>query len=289
MQIIALGLLAVGFSLVNLPFDILTGFAVESAFQKTAVSFRKWLMHWMIGRSLCSLGLFLGFLLMWGNHIAGGSLTSLFLLLAGIGIAGTLFCIPTGFPSKLPSPEARYEDLLRHELQKLNVSQRPIRWFENDEICFVNGYLSPTGRLCLSKTIVENLTPRESALLVAREEWFRKSGATLLGFLISAGWLLTGLWVAFSIPSPSGIAAALMGSAVLTGWCFLALFLWPSLNRHWMTQADRFLVTKSSRPEVSMLLEKLQMLNATDEALSKAKTTVFHPIPPLRSRLDALS
>jgi hypothetical protein len=74
----------------------------------------------------------------------------------------------------------------------------------------------------------------------------------------------------------------------MTTWCFLALFVWPSLNRVWMCNADTFLATLATPGEVRDLLSKVERLNATDISLSPAKTAVFHPIPPLQDRLSNL-
>ena len=74
----------------------------------------------------------------------------------------------------------------------------------------------------------------------------------------------------------------------MTTWCFLALFVWPTVNRVWMRSADEFLASMASAAEVKDLLSKIERLNATDIALSPAKTAVFHPIPPLQDRLNNL-
>jgi Zn-dependent protease with chaperone function len=133
------------------------------------------------------------------------------------------------------------------------------------------------------------LSPREAALLAAREDWFRKSGASLAIAAVVALWSLSGFLLALAIPSTSGLQAALSGSAVVTVWCFVALFVWPSLNRKMMKQADHSLLSLVSRDELSSLLKKVQTLNRTDVTLPKTKTFVFHPIPPLEDRLQTLS
>jgi hypothetical protein len=84
------------------------------------------------------------------------------------------------------------------------------------------------------------------------------------------------------------VQEGLNGAAMMTTWCFLALFVWPTLNRFWTGKADAFLASFVTSDEVRDLFSKIERLNATDITLSPAKTAVFHPIPPLQDRLSNL-
>ena len=288
-SVAVLGVLALAISLTNLPFDLLSGYAIEASFRNTKQPFTDWLLDWAIGRGLTSFALFCGFLLFWLNHDSGGAHFVFIISIAAVGIVAALFFNPTGFTAPEHSQEHRFEKALQSELGKLGQNIKHICWFDNGEVRFVNGYLSPSGVLCLSTTVARELTPREAALLAAREGWFRKSGASLSIAAVVFFWLFSGVLIALLIPFASALQAALGGSAVVTAWCFVALFVWPSLNRSMMTQADRFLLSLVPRDEISSLLKKVQTLNRTDTVLSKAKTLVFHPIPPLEDRIHTLS
>jgi len=61
LELLFLGLVAVGVPLANLPFDLLTGSAHESALKKTAQSQNGWLRDWIVGRGLKAAGLFFSF------------------------------------------------------------------------------------------------------------------------------------------------------------------------------------------------------------------------------------
>lgn len=288
-DIFVLGFLALAIAAVNLPLDFLSGFAIEKAFRNTAHSPGEWLQDWAMGRGLAAFAVFLGFLLFWFNHETEGSHFVTILLMACAGIGAAIVMTPTGFKAPAYSKEHRFEQALQGELRKLSQRDQRVCWFENGEVRFVNGYLSPFGLLCLSTTVAEELTPREAALLAAREHWFRTSGASLVIAAVVVIWSLLGLLLALLVPASSGLQAALGGSAVVTFWCFLALFIWPSLNRQLMTKADCFLLSFAPRDEVSSLLKKIQILNKTDISLPSAKTLVFHPIPPLEDRIHSLS
>ena len=143
--------------------------------------------------------------------------------------------------------------------------------------------------LCLSTTVCSELTLREAAILAVRESWFRRSGVAAVVPVIVVGWLVLGLGLALLLPSSSGLEAATGGVAFVTVWCFLSLFIWPTLSRRWMTAADQSLLLMFPRSEVAALLRKVQSINRTDVSLSRVKTTVFHPIPPLDQRLEELA
>jgi hypothetical protein len=186
---------------------------------------------------------------------------------------------------------AAYEAAVAWELAELGESLRSIRWYASHESFAVNGYLAGWDRriAVLSSSVAEHLVPRETALLLAREGWFRRSGVLATGAAIASVWILVGLAAALFFPAENPLQAAVGGCAVITTWCFLSLFIWPSLNRHWMIQADRALCEKATPEEVMGLLNKVQRLNATDTELGSVKTTVFHPIPPLSDRIRSLS
>ena len=106
--------------------------------------------------------------------------------------------------------------------------------------------------------------------------------------MIAGTWLLVGAGLALTVPAANAIQAALGGAAVVSLWSFLALFVWPTLNRRWMSEADRVLLQYAPTEEIQALFEKVQQLNGTDTALASAKTAIFHPIPPTQDRINAL-
>jgi len=101
-------------------------------------------------------------------------------------------------------------------------------------------------------------------------------------------WILLGILLTRYMPVKNSVQAGLDGVAVMTTWSFLALFVWPTLNRRWMRQADSCLASLANPKEARDLLTKIERLNATDISLPVAKTAVFHPISPLQDRLSNL-
>lgn len=284
-QLLVLTGIAVLVGLANLPFDILVGHATERGVSRTRQTLAQWLLDWSRERFWISLQLLVGFCIFWFNYKIPALIPVLILALV-ICIAAYLL-MPWGQDAQEESPEFVFEPWLREELAKLNI-QRQIAWFDPAEES-VNGFVHPSGALQLSTTVATKLSPREAALLCYREEWHRRSGAWLGTLIIAIGWLLCGVTLGMLFPANSALQAALGGAAVVSSWCFLALFLWPPLDAMRVAQADRSLLAVASVEEVSELLIKLQQINATDIELSDSKTATFHPIPPLNARLKNLS
>lgn len=279
---------AIVVTLANLPFDFLTGSALESAVNRTGESVTGWLQDWFRNRLLTLAGLWAGFLFFTMVHQVPRQWALLMFLAAGAGILILFLLVPAGRPSAASSLEKSFEGNLERELKPLKMSLRPVRWFDHGDTETVNGCITPRGVLSLSTTVAQWLTPREAALLVTREEYYRQSGAWILILVIVAVWTLLGILAASLLPSMNPVQSGLCGAALMTTWCFLALFVWPTLNRFWMRHADSFLASVATPAEVRELLSKIERLNATDISLSPAKTAVFHPIPPLQERLSNL-
>ena len=272
----------------NLPFDMLSGHAVEHAIGRTGQSASRWLLDWIRGRFVTLIGLWIGMVYFSAINQAPRYAAVSLILVAGVAVILLFLLVPAGYPAPKGSSHEVFEKNMASESVSLAVKSRPVRWFDLGDHETVNGCITPRGVLSLSTTVAQWLTPREAALMVAREEYNRRSGAWILILLIVLVWTLLGILAASLLPSMNPVQAGLSGAAVMTTWCFLALFVWPTLNRFWMRRADSFLASLSTPGEVRDLLSKIERLNATDIALSPAKTAVFHPIPPLQERLSNL-
>ena len=272
----------------NLPFDLLSGHAVELAVGRTGQSVSRWLNDWTRHRAITLAGMWTGMLFFAGFYRVPGYWVIPMLLVAGVFILILFLLVPSGRASSTASLEEEFEKKLESEVKSLQIKSRPVRWFDHGDMETVNGCITPRGILSLSTTVAQLLTPREASLMVAREEYYRRSGIWIMILAIVTIWTLSGILLTRLMPSVNPFQAGLYGVAVMTTWCFLALFVWPTLNRFWMRQADSFLASLTSRGEVSDLLSKIERLNATDITLSPGKTAVFHPIPPLQDRLTNL-
>ena len=275
-------------TLANLPFDLLTGNAMELAASRLRESTTGWLSDWIRQRALTLAGLWTGMLFFSLFAQIPQPWMPLLLVAAGVLILILFLLVPAGHPSTPGTWEEAFEKNLKQELKSLSVNPRPVRWFDHGDSETVNGCITPRGFLSLSTTVAEWLTPREAALMAVREECYRRSGTWIMILGIVALWTILGIFLTRFFPSVNAVQAGLNGAAIMSTWCFLALFVWPTLNRFWMRHADASLAALASAAEVRDLLSKIERLNATDIKLSAAKTAVFHPIPPLQERLSNL-
>jgi hypothetical protein len=277
----------------NLPFDMLTGSALERAAgriqESTSEHSTPWLKDWIHYRTQTAAGLWIGMLFFAGIHQATGFWAVAMMLAAGLLILTLFLVVPAGHSSSKGSSEQMFEKNLESELKSLGVSSRPVRWFDHGDSETVNGCITPLGYLSLSTTVAQWLTPREAALMAAREECYRRSGTWIVILGIVLVWTFLGILLIRLLPGVNPVQEGLYGAAVMSSWCFVALFVWPSVNRIWMRNEDEFLAALTSAKETRDLLSKIERLNATDIALPPVKTMVFHPIPPLQDRLNELS
>jgi len=284
-------MLALGFV-----FDVLVGFATETALGRTTQSFALWLRDWLLGALRVGVGLSIGLWFLGWMRFLPAPQFGAFFLGAGLFFTALALFIPAFMPRswRVDNDETRqYAAIVRQELGGVGVpSHLPIVWIESEDETTVNGAIPPLGRaqIWLSSNVLQGLTPRQTALLVRRDWWFRRTHKHLLESAICIGWLLLGLLIARRFPPASNaVQAALGAAAVLTTWCFAALFVWPRLNSIWTRAGDRDLLSVAPREEVIALLRRVQSLNASDTQLTSAKAGVFHPIPDLERRLNNLS
>jgi len=275
-------------TLATLPFEMLVGHTVEYALGRSVQPAGRWLSDWIHRRFITLIGLWTGMVYFSAIHQASRSGVVVLILAAGVAVILLFLLVPAGYPAPNDTSEQAFEKNMALAFDSLGMKSRPVRWFDLGDEETVNGCITPRGFLSLSTTVARWLTPREAALMVAREEYYRRSGAWILILLIVLVWTLLGILAASLLPSMNPVQAGLCGAAVMTTWCFIALFVWPTLNRFWMRRADSFLASLATPGEVRDLLSKIERFNATDIALSPAKTAVFHPIPPLQERLSSL-
>lgn len=284
-----LAMLALGFV-----FDVLSGHAAETALGRTRQGFGAWARDWVLVSLRVAPALYLGLLLLAWLRFQSGPILAAVGLVVALFLAGWTLLLPAILPRswRRENAETReFEAQLRLELAKVEVpAALPILWLESEDETTVNGAMAPLGRaqIWLASNVSCHLTPRQAALLIRRDWWFRRTQKHLAGTGICIIWLLIGLALARLLPAQGAWQAGLGGAALVTSWCFAALFVWPPLNQRWMRAADRDLLQVAPHEEIETLLRRVQVLNASDTQLSNLKSGVFHPIPDLNRRLEAL-
>lgn len=293
--------------LLMLPFDLLTGHAVERLVERSEQSLGRWGADWLQGAARYLFASWCGALAFgygsgvwwpWRVLITAGVLAICFL-----SAEYHFRFSPRAWRPTDPS-FATYETAVRDALTELKLPSPPLRWMAESDAFAVNGMAVGPALLgsaenfalpavAITTSVMKYLKARQTALMVAREVFQHRAGFRRMSLLVCLAWLLAGLAMVWSAPAWTGalpmLNSALLGMAIMTTWCLVALFVWPMWNRYWVRRADGFLLTLAPLAEVQELLVLVQQLNATDIELPGAKTSVFHPIPPLSERLHYLS
>ena len=302
-----LALCLAGGMLLLLPFELLMGHAVERLVERTEQTLGAWLRDWGRGAvryflaALCG-GLVFGYGTgLWWPVRVGFTV----LLLAICFFSGEYqLRISPGAWRLVEPPDPEFENDVREVLAAMKHPPVRLCWIEDSDSFAANGFsIGPTilpgeddtglPAVGMTTSVAKYLTPEQAALMVVREVFQHQAGFRRTGLTICLGWLLAGLVMVWCAPLVTGrlpaLSSALLGMAIMTSWCFVALFVWPTWNRYWNRRADGFLLTHAPVEVVRELVILLQQLNATDIELSGSKSFVFHPIPPLSDRLHSLS
>jgi len=280
-------------ALANLPFEILSGHACESAANRTHQSLGGWLKDWLREVWPICFAQAFGLLFFYGFAVVPSGIQIAFAASIALAVVavGLLRMGYVGRSVRCEFPDD--DDFTRRtmdEMGKLGMKNLKIEWAELADDMTVNGATRPfTNTILLSTSVRDQLSPREVALLCAREQWLKKNRAgSTTATWIAAGWLLLGVGFALAVPAANPVQAAIGGAAVISIWSFAALFVWPPLNQKWTRRGDQYLARICSSDEARALLAKIQNLNQTDVTLPPGKSSVFHPIPPLASRIESL-
>ncbi len=276
-------------------FDVLCGHAAETALGRTRQGFKSWARDWFLISLRVAPALYIALLSLSWLRFQSSLALALFAACAALFWIFLTLLLPAFLPRswQFESDATReFAAQLRPELERMSVPPNlPLKWIQSEDETTVNGAIPPLGRaqIWLAENVARELTPRQAALLIRRDWWFRRTGKHLESAAICVAWLLFGLFGTRFFPAQNALQAALGGAAWMTSWCFVALFVWPHLNRIWTGAADRDLLNCAPREEIEALLRRVQNLNLSDTALSGAKVGVFHPISDLTRRLENLN
>ena len=290
--------------LLNLAWDLLTGFIWEKRAQRYSGDFKNWAAHWATSALTvlflqCCGGLMLAL-------IAENLFPPFFgILIVGFFLLGLAWSLHHyhfhWIPAVLKKPYAVSETYQKELEQQLftygfslkNQSQL-LYFYQSEDGSTVNGGSIGGGtqrRYMISSASVEQLAPAQLALLIWRDE--KISSSQLQNLCCALGYCLLGLLLA-------GASLYFVGSSFwerwfwlvsfLSSWFFLALFLWPSYSRRNYLSVDRKVIEAGIDPKFyEALLEKLQILNLTEREVPSWIEFVFYPIPSLEKRLSLIT
>ena len=282
-----------GVSAVALPFEILGGYVLPNKFGRRETEFGDWLVAWLRGVLVIVLTMSLsGALLILAGKYAGrvgalGMLGVLSVVLAGVQVwmarlVGSLRSV---------RPEL---DRIENELRQLGVVVPPLTVLESEDVGFTGGIAGfPTAeRLVLPKHWIERLEPSAVALLIARRTLIVDRGLRALGLGGAIAWSLFAFAGASILPG-AGVASVtgLVGTSLwFTVLSFLGLLILPTPSRAGALAADA--LTAIHHPgngeQLAETLKTLDTLQDDEPDRPPAVERIFHPIPSVTSRREAL-
>jgi len=269
--------------------DRLIGYEVETLRGGTTQSVKGWSADWLWGAGV-SAGILLLGLSLW---VLVRTFLPFWLALASLLAVAVLVVLVLprwqAHRCRLHAPLPHGDEILRL-LRDWQLPVYAVRTYDDGGTTSLNGMFLPFApHVAWVTGASASLTPRDLALLIRREYFFVARHLQWAVLAIVLAWLAVGLSAAWAIPAETALQRALSLSAIMTTWCFTALFVWPPLNRRWMHAADRSLLDVASLAEIASLLRHIQESNLTDTTISGAKEQIFHPIPPLERRIQKLT
>lgn len=281
-----------------LPFEILIGHAGEAAFGRTHQPLRDWLRDWwavqwfpVLGGTL-GIGFFGGIstqpaAIQWSAFVGVIALALILIILLPVWVRRASGLSVSEDPALTVA--------FHRELERMGGPPLNLTILDDGGDEGVNGAILPFHRdhLFINRAAAERLSPADLAALGFRERWFHESGKSRICSGIVIGWMAAGVALALHapgllVPAQTPLHHGLAGAALLTTWCFIALFVWPPVNHRFMLEADAILAQTIGQEATMELLRKIQDINQTDTRLRAGKEQVFHPIPTLERRLQHL-
>lgn len=288
--VVAVGCTLSAYILLSFPFDLLGGYLVPRRYGRTDANLPSFLRSWFQGVFFQALVMGLCALLLLQAASRGGVLLGLvtFLLLMLCLLGGQLAIARLvgrlGPGTARPPAEDRNASGPGHP--KISV-------YRSTDPAFVGGLVGFPGRetLVLPSRWLETLPAEVVAMQRTRRLGALVSGARARGVGLALLWNFVGLALASQMPRSNMATATGMIDTGLwfTVWSFVGLLLLPSLNRPGVLEADRFAFS-SGVPLNTMehAMTELDRLQDDEPRRSRWIERVFHPIPSVESRMEAL-
>ncbi len=164
---------------------------------------------------------------------------------------------------------------------------------DTGETTLAGGWMG-RGRVWVSRAVSE-ASALQAATLVARELVHQSKLHRLQSAGISFVSLCVGIGLTFLIVRLMGDSIAshvpsvvLTLIATMTLLSFASLFVFPAIGRRQVLAVDRMIADRFGRVSAGEMLDALAGANLPDESLSGGKAYVFHPIPTMSRRRQAI-
>ncbi len=287
-EALALGMFLVTYALVQLPFDVLGGYALQRSYGRAAPSLGAFLMG--LSRGVVVQGALLfgvaGALTVAG-HYGGG----LLLFVAAVAASLVLLALRTGVARMLAASDP--SDAPPSLLAGAGMPTRFVHAVDEGFTGGVAGVIRPQVSIlpaawgpALGDAGLRLAISRRSAA-VATGAW-RRGRVLALGFTW-VGFALAALAVALCESAAMGTAAGTVAFSLwFTLWSFLGLLVLPTFSRRGVAEVDARLLAQGTTPdELSAVTRTLDQLQDGELSRPGWVEVVFHPIPSVNNRRAA--
>ncbi len=285
---------SIGLALVTLPVEALGGFFVPRAFRRRHPSLLTWILGWLRGALVVAVLMSAcGATVLAAARSAGPG--------AALGVFGILLfallmfqvAIARGVAGLRPSEAGL--GALEEELKSLGVSPPAVAVVEAEDEGFTGGIAGLPGRetCVLPLAWVGRFEPRALALLVTRRARIIDGGLRAAGMALAVLWTLGTFAAATALPgaglaSVAGLVSTSLWFSLLS---FVGLLILPTPSRRGARAADARLVASLDDADRALFAETLGALDRLQDdepERSASVESIFHPIPSLVPRRDAL-
>lgn len=291
-SLLALLTVVAGYALLHVPLDLLGGRILPARHGRHTPAASTAFGYGLRGVVIQGLIMVVAALLLMEAARMGGRGTALgtagLLMLGLLAAQGPLVRLVGGLSLGGPAPRGLVDRV--SSLMGRPVSVRV--WAGRDE-GFTGGWFGLPGleTLVIPDHWLRGLDGEELDAEVVRRASAVATGARLRGVVVALGFNLAGLALASRLPgagfaSAAGLVTTGLG---LTVWSFLGLLVLPSLSRPAVFAADAFALGRGvSRGVLSRLMRRLDRWQDDEPARSPTVETIFHPIPSVDARMEAL-
>ena len=172
------------------------------------------------------------------------------------------------------------------------IAPGTVREVEGDDIAFVGAWTGALARyLYIPRRWVQSLSADELSYALARRAAARVLGLRQRGVMVALAWNTTGFALSAVAPladltTAPGFIAVL---AWFTLWSFAGVVVLPSASRPAIYALDRWAQRLRNTDTAARTIRKLDRWQDDEADRDPRVELVFHPVPSLRSRLEALS
>ena len=280
-------LLGIVASVLLLPLDVAGGVLIERRLRPVRLS--GWARSYAIGVVGWLAMLAVGGALIGASLSAGRLWWLVASVLAALGIVIAHRLVDLASTTELEELAPSELAMLGPKLEALGLVAPKLAWAPG-EPTLSGGFVGDT--LALSAGCRALSGTDELACLVAREIGHRQLHHQRTGIIVASLWAALAPPLAVLVVAPDRSSAASVVAAVAfasSTWAWIGLLVLPSLGRRQVLAADRFVVERGVDPLlVRATLELLAQRNHVDRARSALVERIFHPVPSLERRLEAL-